>query len=372
MTAPAPTLASVRDGSQPLRRILVVHTQRMGDVLCATPLFTALRNRFPEAHLAALVHRPHDVVLQANPDLDEVLSYDRLTTHRSLVSRIRFIGELRRQNYDWALVIHAASSVAFALSRSGIPWRTCVWRYGDRLKPHWAGSYHQHIRQDREVGAQHEVEYNLDVLRELAIEPRHSGCRAVLRPEEDAKAAALLREKGRDEAYPLAIIHPGHGGGRQEWSPERYAAVGDGLRARGFQVAVSGSDRELELVQRVVGAMRPASGPPPVPLAPGTGLRSLIGVLSRARLFVSVSTGPMHLAAAFRVPSVTLHGPADLANHIVRFCTYDTPHRTVRSPVACICASSKTCENAVCMANITPELVLRAADDLIAERGIQR
>jgi heptosyltransferase-3 len=366
MTAGDPTLPSVRGGSLSLRRILVVQTQRMGDVLCATPVFTALRNRFPEAHLAALVHRPHDVILQANPDLNEVLSYDRLTTHRSLLSRLRFVKELRQRQFDWALVIHAASSVAFALSQSGIPWRTCVWRYGDRLKPHWARTYHQQIRQDRESGRQHEVEHNLDVLRELGIEPQHSGCRVQATLEEDARAAASLAERGRDEAYPLAIIHPGHGGGRQEWAPEQYAAVGDGLRARGFQVAISGSDRETELVKRVVGAMRPAEGPPPVPLAPGTGLRTLIGVISRATLFVSVSTGPMHLAAALQVPSVTLHGPDDLADHITRFCTYNCPHHTVRSPVACVCAASKTCENAVCMAAITPDLVLRAADDLLS------
>ena len=55
---------SVDGGKRPLRRILVVQTQRLGDVVLATPVFTALRRQFPEAHLTALVHRPHDAVLQ--------------------------------------------------------------------------------------------------------------------------------------------------------------------------------------------------------------------------------------------------------------------------------------------------------------------
>lgn len=362
MTVKHPSLPAVRGGTLPLRRILVVQTQRMGDILCATPVFTALRRRFPEAHLAALVHRPQDVLLRANPDLDEVLAYDRRTTHRSIPQRLAFIRELREKEFDWALTIHAASSVAFALWQSRIPWRTCVWRYGDRLKPHWARTYHQHIRQDRERGEQHEVDYNLDVLREIGIEPQHEGCRAHLTPEEDAAAASWLTSRGRDTTVPMAIIHPGHGGGRQEWTPEKYAAVGTGLAARGYQVAVTGADAEQELVRKVAGGIQPGSGPQPLALSPGMSLRTLIGVVSRASLFVSVSTGPMHLAAAFQVPTVTIHGPADLENHITRFCPYACPHQTVRSPIACPCASSKTCENAVCMTAITPEAVLEGAD----------
>ena len=41
-------------------------------------------------------------------DLDDLLVYDRHTTHRSLLSRIGLIGELREGGYDWALVLHAA------------------------------------------------------------------------------------------------------------------------------------------------------------------------------------------------------------------------------------------------------------------------
>src|SRR5262249_1413874 len=160
-------------------------------------------------------HRPADELLAASDELDEVIAYDRHTTHRSLRGRLSLIWELRERRFDWALAIHAASSVAFALWQAGISWRSCVWRYDAYRKPHWARWYHQHIRQDRRQGEKHEVEYNLDVLRELGIEPSHAGCRVWLRPEERDWAAAWLRERGRMEEMPLAVVHPGHGGGRQ-------------------------------------------------------------------------------------------------------------------------------------------------------------
>ncbi|HEU4753607.1 MAG TPA: hypothetical protein VFU47_10910, partial [Armatimonadota bacterium] len=68
-TVSGDTLPSVGYGTLPLRRILIVQTQRLGDVLCATPLFTAVRNRFPRARIDALVHHPLDTLLTANPDL---------------------------------------------------------------------------------------------------------------------------------------------------------------------------------------------------------------------------------------------------------------------------------------------------------------
>jgi heptosyltransferase III len=371
--AKAGTWPAIANGRIPLRRILVVQTQRLGDVLCATPLFTALRNQFPQAHLAALVHHPLDVLLENSPDLDQVLTYDRQTTHRSVRSRLRFAHALRDQGFDWVLSIHAAGSVAFALVQARIPWRTCVWRYANRRKPHWARWFHQHVRQDRLQGARHEIEHNLDVLRELGIQPRHEGYRVCLRSGEREAAREWLRERGRD-ARPLAVVHPGHGGGRQSWPAEQYAAVAHGLVERGFQIAVTGSGGELPLVERVVAGMRGRHrdglirAPAPdgtLLLAGGMDLRRLAAVLGEASLFVSVSTGPMHLASAMGVPAVTLYGPTELLIESTRFCPYGSPHRAVLSNVPCTCPHSKDCVSAVCMTGIQPGTVLATADDLL-------
>jgi heptosyltransferase-3 len=352
-------------GTLPIRRILVVQTQRLGDVLCSTPLFTALRNQFPLAHIEALVHSPHDALLHENPDLNGILTYDRFSTHRSLINRLKFIGELKERQFDWALSIHAASSVAFALWHSGIPWRTCVWRYGAYRKPHWGHSFHQHIRQDRRVGNKHEIEHNLDVLRELGIDPQHQGYKVVLAPAERESVRDLLRKLGRDESRKLAIVHPGHGGGRQEWETARYAAVADGLAERGYQVAITGSKGERPLVSAVTYKMKQ----PALDLAGAVDLRGLAAVLAEASRFVSVSTGPMHLASAMGVPAVTLYGPTDLRIESTRFCPYGSPAAPVFSTLPCNCAGAKTCSRAVCMEGIAPSAVLDAADTLPAARN---
>jgi ADP-heptose:LPS heptosyltransferase len=368
VSEPADCWPSIGYGTLPLRRILVVQTQRLGDVLCATPVFHAIRRRFPRAHLAALVHRRHDVVLRGNPDLDEVITYDRQTTHRSFLSRMRFSDELRMRGFDWALSIHAASSVSFAMWQAGIKWRTAVWRYGDRKRPHWARMFHQDVRQDRLDGKAHEIEYNLDVLKRLDMDPEPSAYRVYLTDEERSRARAYLQGKGVSAGKRLAVVHPGHGGGRQVWAPEEYAAVADGLARAGFQAAVTGGPGEEGLVRGIAGRMRE----PGLPIVGDLDLRAFAAVLAEAKVFVSVPTGPMHLASASGVPVVALYGPTDLRVDVTRFYPYGGRYEAVVSKVDCTCARSHKCADPVCMRGITAAQVLAAALRLTGDAASPR
>jgi predicted lipopolysaccharide heptosyltransferase III len=357
----ASTWPTIGGGKIPLRRILVVQTQRLGDVVVLTPLLTALKRQFPEAHLTALVHRPHDVVLQNNPDVDAVMTYDRQKQHRSLSARLKLAQELRAGKYDWALCVHAASSVALAVALAGIPWRTVAWRYAGERPPHWARLFHQHVKQDRRAPGRHEVEHNLDVLRELGIEPDHSGLRVVVSPEEREWASTYLAQIGWDAVRPLAILHPGHGGGRQCWPAENFVSLAEGLIAEGVQVGLTGAGGEVAEAEAIAVAVRE----PVQQIAGKTNLRQLLAILERASLFVSVPTGPMHLAAALRLPTVALYGPTDLRVDVTRFHPYGPPYHAVESSIDCPCDDSHKCLNAVCMTGIEPLAVLRAARDLL-------
>ncbi|HVJ13448.1 MAG TPA: glycosyltransferase family 9 protein, partial [Burkholderiales bacterium] len=88
-------------------RILVIRRDNIGDLVCTTPLFTALRKRYPDGHLAALVNSYNVGVLAGNPDLDAVHAYTKLK-HREpgqgafglLLDRVQLMGRLRRERFD--------------------------------------------------------------------------------------------------------------------------------------------------------------------------------------------------------------------------------------------------------------------------------
>ncbi len=301
----------------PARRILAVQTQRIGDVLCFTPFLTALRRRFPRARLTALVQPPGDQLLRANPDLDNLLVYDPAAARGRPVALGFLVRQLRQERFEWAFSIHAASSVSLALRLAGIPRRTCAWRFG--RPPAWGRRYTQSILQHRERGECHEVEYNLDLLRALGIQPEHEGYRITVLPDAAARATRVLRAAGIGPGAPFVVLHPGHAGGRLEWPPGYFARVADRIvEDLGIPVALTGSAAEAPLAERVRGAMDNRASL----LAGRLTLPELAAALRAARLYVGVSTGPMHLAAAVGTPVVSLYGPEELIPERTRFCPY--------------------------------------------------
>jgi heptosyltransferase-3 len=63
--------------SAAVKRILVIKLRHVGDVLLTVPVFRALRENFPDAHLAALVNSGTEEVLSGNPLIDEIIVFDR-------------------------------------------------------------------------------------------------------------------------------------------------------------------------------------------------------------------------------------------------------------------------------------------------------
>lgn len=107
------TLSNSTAASEPAERpnILVIRRDNIGDLVCTTPVFSALRARFPRAWIAALVNRYSAPVLEGNPDLDAVFSY-RKAKHRAREEsalglyweRLRLLLDLRRRCIDYAIL----------------------------------------------------------------------------------------------------------------------------------------------------------------------------------------------------------------------------------------------------------------------------
>src|SRR3989454_2787037 len=109
------TLMNVASAPVPGReahpRILVIRRDNIGDLVCTTPLIFALRERFPRAHIAALVNTYNEAVLTGNPAVDAVYAYEKgkhRGEKRSIVSvyanRLRLIASLRKEKFDYAII----------------------------------------------------------------------------------------------------------------------------------------------------------------------------------------------------------------------------------------------------------------------------
>lgn len=342
-----------RELAAPGRRLLVVQTSFLGDVVLTTPLLTALHERVEPRRLAVLV-RPEAVPLvEGHPDVDAVLIDDKRGRDRGVRGLWRTARRLRRERFDLAVSAHRSWRTALLLAAAGIPRRVgFAAARGARL-------YHVRVPRDRRV---HDVLRNLALVAPFGGALRPPRLHLPVAPAAAARAAALLPEG----PGPLVGLAPGSVWATKRWTAAGFGAVAAGLAADGARVVLLGAAGDRARCDRVAAH---AGGRATV-LAGRTDVATLVAVVDRCALLVANDSAPMHVACARDVPVVAVfcattpqlgYGPwgprgtvveADLA------CRPCAPHGGRRCPRG----------TDDCMRLVRPERVLAAARAVLSGR----
>ncbi len=280
------------------KRILVIQTAFLGDVVLTTPLFRALRDRFPSAYIAALVIPGLRGILDGHPSLNEVLIFDKKGTDRGWKGLLHMAGLLRKGRFDLALLPHRSFRSALAVWLAGIPARIGF------LQSPGAPLYTKWVWREP---SRHEVQRNMALLGPLGINPSRSEPSPWVATDGADRdwAENRLAAQGVGPGDILIGIAPGSVWATKRWTPEGFAAVVDSLiRDHRAKVLLLGSPGDLPVVEQVASRCREK----PVNLAGQTSLRQLAALLSRCRLLITNDNGAMHVGAAQGVPIVAMFG----------------------------------------------------------------
>lgn len=314
-----------------LRRVLVTKLRHHGDVLLASPVFSALKRAAPALDIDALVYRETAPMLAGHPDIARVHTIDREWKKqgvvRQLASEWRLLRELRARDYD--LLVHLTEHPrGLTLARLLRPRYAVTQERAKRARlwrRHYTHFYRLPARTERHV-----VEQNLDALRRIGVYPDEGERRLVMVPGAAAVARveALLRERALVPRE-FVQVHPGSRWLFKCWPAERTAALIDLMASDGEHVVVTGApdDRERSLVGAVLTALRPATRAHVTDLTGQLTLDELAALTARARAFVGVDSAPMHIAAAVGTPAVALFGPSSE----IAWGPWRVPHRVVVS-----------------------------------------
>jgi len=286
-----------------LTNILVIKLRYLGDVLLATPVLRALRERFPKAYLAAAVNRGTEDILKWNPDVDEVLVVER----DGLLPQLRLLSGVRRRRFDCVIDLTDGDRAAILTVISGAPVRI-----GFNAEHRWRGWLYTTVVEPRPL-AVHRIERDLETVRPLGIEPKPG--RPVLRtsPQDDADAARLLdKVAGRslfESEERLIMFQPGARYWFKAWPLDRYAELANRLTALGYQILIGGHAQERGLAEEIASRAKSRL----LVLAGQTTILEHAALLKRCALWVGSDNGPMHMAAALGVAVVALFGPSNPA-----------------------------------------------------------
>lgn len=285
------------------RNILVIDFGQLGDVVLSLPALRAIRRRFPRAKITVAIGKPGGEIVKLSGYANDVLEVDRvgLRDGPKLVSIgriIKFVGQVRKQKFDFVIDLHSLSETNLLGFLSGAPRRLYARRPGRSLDV--LANFEP--RPAREAKNAHAVDRYLDVIKPLGIEnPSRVPALKTAAGANSAVEALLTKEKANSGAL-LVGIFPGAGNASRRWPLEHFAEVADHLiRNERVRVIVFAGPEERTFVPQMRSLF-----PPSTIFLDKLTISQLVSAQARLTLFISNDTGPVHTAAAVGTPVIVI------------------------------------------------------------------
>lgn len=324
----------MRNSGKP--KILVVRRDNIGDLVCTTPVFAALRERYPTAELCALVNSYNAAILEDNPYLDEVYVYTKAKHRPPGKSIVRVYWEravlfltLRHKRFDYAILASTPASVprALKLARTVRPQHIIAYKTGT-----------DHIDSFIDVPVVgfsseglHEAEIVFKLLSPLHIEGTPSPLQVFPKGHLVDQASALLRSDGK---HRLIGIHISARKPSQRWPAERFIQLIRALSSTGytsFALFWSPGDQSNPLHpgddKKAHEIMAGLAGQP-IKGFPTIHLEELIAGLSVCDAVICSDGGAMHIAAGLGKPILCFFGQSSA----VRWRPWGVPYVLIQPP----------------------------------------
>ncbi len=295
---------------RPQRILIVRQHNQMGDMVCATPALRAISETWPEAEIALITAPVNQGVVQHNPHLDRVITFDR-RVWREPLRLTRFLGDIRGFRPELAFVL---SSISFSVTSAWIAAASGARHIvgSDSVPFGWDVSRHFFSLEMPSVPVMDcaAVAHNLAPLQAVGITTENVFPVMVPAPVEVERAREIMSDLSLAPGF--WALHPGAGKRQNIWPAEGFAEVARRARAAGHQVLILHGPADAEPLAELVRILGPDMGPdlcvaPACPVGVGAAL------LQQADRFVCNDTGVMHMAGALRVPTVALFGPTEPA-----------------------------------------------------------
>jgi lipopolysaccharide heptosyltransferase II len=362
-------LPALRPGDRRVRRILVIRTDLIGDLVLSLPAVHALRRGYPDAQVDVIALPSSAGVLAGESDIARIFTYDpnvwrrpsALLTPRNWAQARELVATLRARRYD--LCLSVAGDWASVLA----------WCSGARRRVGYSGEAYPGLLTDPVPGGryavrQHEVQYVRTLARMAGgIIADDEVPRLRVAVPAATRVSNMLDALGILEERPIVILHPGaRNGAAKRWPTRHWAELAEllvhQLRAT---VILTGAPSDAALAGTIMTAARA----PVHDLTGKTSLPELVALLGHSELVVSGDSGPLHIAGALGIPVVGIFGPTDpqISGPLGRNA------RVVRRALWCApcydASATADCRfhNPICMKTLSARTVLAAVAQQLAK-----
>lgn len=348
------------------KQILAVRLDNIGDVIMLGPALRAVKETSPQARITLLASPGGASGAPLLPWIDDVIAWR--ASWQDIGGRVpfdpreemRLVDILAQKRFDAALIFTSFSQTphvpGYVCYLAGIPLRAGESKEfgGNTLTTELRGAPDE----------LHQAERNLRLVEHLGFLARQRQLAVVLPEGARAQAAHLLAARGIGPSTPYVLLHPGASARARRYPAERFGMVARLLGKSGWEVLVTGVERETALIEQVLA--RAPGAHALVGQAEKGELATYAALVERAALVICNDTLPMHLADAVRTPAVVLFSGTDLEE---QWRPRAIPCRLLRRPTGCHPCYLFECPIGQPCLDIAAEEVVEVVLELLAETG---
>jgi len=274
-------------------RILVARIDRIGDVVLSTPIPREIKKAYSNSFVSILVREYTRDIYINNPHVDEIILFDG-DDSKNPKTFWELVAEIRKYKFSHAFMLLPNEKLNWILFFSGIPYRIGV---GHKLYQFL--SFSKYVDRKKYIPLRHEADYCLDMVRKIGIEPQSIEPEIFLTAEEMDRQNEV-KSKFAPNGELIVGINTTSGKSSPNLSINEYKKlIFQLLKEDNIRIAITDNNPPEE-INNIPEAVYPNID---------STLRASIINFSAVDVLVSASTGPMHICAALKVPTISLFCP---------------------------------------------------------------
>ncbi len=336
------------------KNLLIVRTDRIGDVVLSLPLAELVKQHFPHCKVTFLLREYTKCLAQGHPFIDSILLLKESNGKVPIKDNYR---ELKKYNFDSCLIVYPTFHTAFIAFLSRIKNRIGTgYRWYSFL-------LNRKIYEHRKYAERHELEYNINLLKAFGIDAKVTADNVKfhlnISEESKKKIKNLLIENKIDVNKPIIIIHPGSGGSAIDLPLTSFKELVETISKNlDVLVIVTGLPSEKGICDQLTfnNSIKNFAGLLSLP--------DLIALIDKSAIFISNSTGPIHIAAALGRPTIGFY-PKILSCSAKRWGPYSNKGKIFTPEIDCSDCTREQCERLNCMSSIKMSKVFSDVQNLL-------
>ena len=347
-----------------IKKILVIKLRHIGDVLLTVPTFRALKENFPDAHIAALVELGTEEVLTGNHLINEIITFDRKIKSKNLIQKIylelSFFLKIRAMKFDMTVDLTGGDRPAAISLGSGAKYRFA--NIPNRKRFPNKKYFFTHLSE--RTPKKHMLLQNLDVVGNFGISTENLKMDFYIPEEEKLFVKQLFNKNNIKDSDTIVHMHPTSRWLFKCWKDEYVADLISRLIKENIEVIMTSSPdkKEIEKAERILSLVptdKNSTSSNLISLCGKTNIKQLGAITRASDLFFGVDSAPMHIAAAIGTPVVVLFGPTGDYNWRPWHYSEEekNPHVVLKRNWECVPCGQDGCNGTKisnCLEDITP------------------